>query len=181
MPQHAHLAAILSSLGPGELPLLEEAKAVILSPFHPVWQMGKRGGLMSKRSAHLGWSCCLAALALQASGCGQDADRLARIGRQTTVKLDNLAGGAHGKVAHGWEAIRGSWSEATLDSRVATRLHWDKHLAEVEIQVDSPSPGVVRLQGALPDVSQRTRAMEIARSTLGVEKVVDNLTTTSSE
>jgi osmotically-inducible protein OsmY len=59
---------------------------------------------------------------------------------------------------------------------VLTRLRWDKGLAGTAVQVDTPGTGVVRLQGTVADDQQRRRAVDLAESTQGVEKVVDELT-----
>jgi osmotically-inducible protein OsmY len=59
---------------------------------------------------------------------------------------------------------------------VLTRLRWDKGLAGTAVQVDTPGTGVVRLQGIVADDQQRRRAVDLAESTQGVEKVVDELT-----
>ena len=115
-------------------------------------------------------------------GCsGQDADRLARVGRTAAAKAEDLTGGARSRLTGGWQALRGYWAESTPDSRVATRLHWDKGLAGAAIRVSSPGSGRVRLQGSVADLSQRRRAVELAQSTLGVEEVLDELTTQQGE
>ena len=111
-----------------------------------------------------------------ACGCnGEDAARLTRIGNKLAAKFENATGGARGRLAGGWQAVRGSLSESTLDSRVAMRLRWDKWLAGSDVRVRSAGPGVVRLEGAVPDGAHRQRAVDLARSTLGVEKVEDAL------
>jgi osmotically-inducible protein OsmY len=116
-------------------------------------------------------------VALLAAGCGrEDADRLARVGHKTAEKFEEVTAGARAKLVNGWNAVRGSLSEATTDGRVALRLGWDKSLGGADVRVSSPSPGVVRLQGAVADVEQRRRAVNLAETTQGVEKVVDELT-----
>jgi osmotically-inducible protein OsmY len=114
--------------------------------------------------------------ALLAGGCGRDdADRLARIGKLSAAQLDGATGGARAKLTRGWEAVRGSLGESTPDARVALRLRWDKRLAGLEVRVTSPAAGVVQLEGAVASPEQRDRAVELAQSTEGVEKVVDAL------
>jgi hypothetical protein len=131
---------------------------------------------MSERGAGgwVGWLVLV--VAAGACGCGrEDADRLARVGNKAVGKFDELTGGARDKLANGWEAMRGSVAEATPDSRVTLRLRWDKLLAGADLQVTSPEPGVVRLQGTVADHDQRSRAVGLAESTQGVEKVLDEL------
>ena len=113
---------------------------------------------------------------LGVGGCAkQDADRLAHIAQKTGQKLDHLTGGMRSKVAGGWHAARGSLGEATLDSRVETRLKWDKALANADIQAKTTAPGVVELKGTVADETQRQRAIDLANSTDGVASVTDSL------
>ena len=58
---------------------------------------------------------------------------------------------------------------------MATRLRWDKALANADIQVQPAGPGVIRLQGNVVDAVQQQRAGELAESTQGVEQVVNEL------
>ncbi len=117
-----------------------------------------------------------AALALLVCGCGgEDVDRLGRIAAKASSKIQEMAGGPHGKLADGWQAVCNAVGDATPEARVAVRLHWDKQLVAADIQATSSGPGVVRLQGTVADASQQQRAQEIAESTQGVEKVVNDL------
>lgn len=126
------------------------------------------------RKEHLGW--LIAWVSLLAAGCSsQDADQLGRVARLVGAKFDNLTGAAQERLANGLQAARASWTETTPEVRVAERLRWDKQLANTDIQIDSPSPGAVRLHGAIAELALRRRAVEIAETTLGVEKVIDEL------
>jgi osmotically-inducible protein OsmY len=119
-------------------------------------------------------------LAVLACGCGnQDVDCLERLCGKTADKLEAAAGGPNGRLADGWHAVRGAMGDAGLDSRVALRLHWDKALADAAIDVQEAGPGVVRLQGAVADEGKRARAEELAGSTEGVERVINELTAAS--
>ncbi len=120
------------------------------------------------------WS--LAAMALLVCGCGgQDVDRLGRICTMAAGKFNEMAGGAHGKLANGWDAVFGAISETAPEARVSARLRWDKALEKADIQVLQTGPGVVRLQGNVIDEAQQQRAVELAESTQGVEQVVNDL------
>lgn len=79
------------------------------------------------------------------------------------------------------EAVRSGFAEMRQDvhgmgveARVYGRLHWDKALnnAEVEVQVED---GVATLTGAVPNAAAKGRAAELARETVGVTRVVDQL------
>jgi hypothetical protein len=116
------------------------------------------------------------ALAVVAGGCsGQDADHLARIGRKTASRAEALRTNGDGRGMPGLQMLRSSMDELTLDARVSARLRWDKELAAIPIQVKA-NGGVVELSGVIRDLGQRRRAVELAQTTVGVEKVVDGLT-----
>lgn len=122
------------------------------------------------------WRLWLLLGLLYVGGCAkQDADRLAHIAQKTGQKLDRVTGGVRSKVSNGWQAARGSLGEATLDSRVETRLKWDKTLAHVDIQVKTTGPGVVELKGTVADESQKLHALQLANETDGVSSVTDSL------
>lgn len=112
---------------------------------------------------------CGALLPLLAGCSSNDADHLARIGRKTVNKTASLAGGEGG-----WQMFRAGLDEATLDARVSARLRWDKVLADTSIEVRTNGP-VVELRGRVRDLAQRRKAVELAESTAGVERVVDAL------
>jgi osmotically-inducible protein OsmY len=106
---------------------------------------------------------------------------VARIGKLLAVKIDDLTGGTRAKLNTTWQAARGSWGETSLDSRVSTRLRWEKSLSGSDIQITVEKSGAVRLQGKVADTAQRTRAVALAESTLGVDKVVDELVVKDEE
>lgn len=108
-------------------------------------------------------------------GCGHDdADCLARIGRKTMARAESVSEPANGRLAAGWQALRGVVPEPGPADRVSLRLRWDKELAGVEITVTAVPDGV-ELRGKVRNDEQRQRAGELARATLGVENVVDAL------
>lgn len=113
-------------------------------------------------------------LALAAAGCAdQDAERMSRIGRILAGKADVLTVGAN-KLAAGWQAMRGDLDDAALDARVSSRLRWDKALAGAAVQVHADG-STISLEGSVTDAAQRHRAVELAESTAGVDKVNDQL------
>jgi osmotically-inducible protein OsmY len=120
------------------------------------------------------WLACLGLLAV---GCdGQDADRLAKIGRKAVDKLQVQAGADPGRTPDSLQSIRGGIGEFALDAKVAARLRWDKPLEGTAIQVASLGGGTVKLTGTVPNFEARQRAVQLASSTSGVSKVIDELT-----
>ena len=117
----------------------------------------------------------LAASIMLACGCeNQDTERLGRAARRVASKFDSLTSGADDKLSAGLQAFRADLGEMSLDARVSARLRWDKALAGAKIQVEAKN-GVVELKGAVGDLEQRRRAVELAESTSGAEKVTDSL------
>jgi hypothetical protein len=117
----------------------------------------------------------VALLVILTIGCREgDSDRLARIGHKVADRAEVVAGDPNGKLAQRWQAVRGAYGEAGLDARVAVRLRWDKELAESQIEV-SATGSTVELRGTVGDLNQRRRAVMLAETTAGVEKVTDAL------
>ena len=144
-------------------------------------------------------------LAILVAGCARDdTDRLARIGRKTMARCDAMTASLRGKVSEGVDAVRTSLPERSpapaadpaptparpapppatppasvnttpLDARVLWRIRWDKSLAGADIQVDSPMGGVVHLRGVVNDLTRQRRALELAESTEGVDRVINEL------
>lgn len=72
-----------------------------------------------------------------------------------------------------------SWSQAlaepSIARRVEGRMRHDRYLAAFRLTARNDGPGSVVLRGTVPDASLQTRALELARSTLGVEKVTGEI------
>jgi osmotically-inducible protein OsmY len=131
--------------------------------------MGNRG-----RSRRVRWLACLALLAI---GCdGQDADRLAKIGRKVVDRLQMQTTGSSAPLPDSLQSIRGGIGEFAVDAKVAARLHWDKELEGTSIQVGALGGGVVKLSGTVSSMEARQHAVHLARTTTGVSNVVDELT-----
>jgi osmotically-inducible protein OsmY len=64
-----------------------------------------------------------------------------------------------------------------VHSRVYSRLHWDKSLNAARIEVHMLHDGVVLLRGTVPDAAAKAHAIALARDTLDVTGVVDELET----
>jgi len=126
-------------------------------------------------NARTTWGTAL--LLAAAAGCtSKDADHLARIGKQTVSRASSLTKTSDGQPLGGWQLVRTGLDDIALDARVSSRLRWDKALAETRIQVRADG-GLVELSGSVGTLAQRRRAVELAETTEGVEKVVDSLVT----
>ncbi len=125
-----------------------------------------------RRTAKMGLVLALAA----ATGCNtQDTERLQRIAGHVAARLDLVTDHAPEKARASWDAARGWWTESALDGRVRTRLRWDKQLADLTLVVHSNKTNDIRLRGTIRDEAQHQRILEVTRSTLGVNQIVDEL------
>lgn len=107
------------------------------------------------------------------SGC-QDADQLSRLGAKLSQKAEAFFSTHGGQLAQSWPALSIHLGEVALDARVSARLRWDNKLSDLSFRV-TVDGGNVELQGKVQDGEQRKRAVELAESTVGVEKVTDKL------
>jgi osmotically-inducible protein OsmY len=70
---------------------------------------------------------------------------------------------------------RGSVHNMDVASRVYGRLHWDKTLTASTLDLDVKG-GVATLRGTVPDAKAKAKALELAEDTVGISKVIDQLT-----
>jgi osmotically-inducible protein OsmY len=114
-------------------------------------------------------------LSLLSAGCNsKDVDGLAELGTLLAQKASALLGTSGSAAARGLQAVPLQLGELAVDARVAARLNWDKPLADATIQVKAIGE-IVELHGTVRSIDQRQRAIELAQTTAGVEKVVDRL------
>jgi hypothetical protein len=99
-------------------------------------------------------------------------------------RLDDVGRGLRQGVFEIGEGLRNRFATVRADvhrmgaqPRVYARLHWDRTLNGSRIEVHMMRGGTVLLRGAVPDNAARQRAVAIARDTVGVAAVIDELTT----
>lgn len=113
------------------------------------------------------------------AGCqSRDADLLGIAGQRAGKRLGLTRGQATGALSG---PLRGALADSTLRARVECRLRWEKALSDQPIEVDANPAGAIRLRGTVATTALSQRAAEIAQATLGVEKVVNELTTPKAE
>jgi osmotically-inducible protein OsmY len=109
------------------------------------------------------------------AGCqNQDAEQLARLGAKLSEKTEALLIGSSGPLTQTWPSLPVQFGDLSLDARVASRLRWDKRLADLNLRVKADG-NTVELHGQVKELEQRRRAVELAETTAGVEKVADKL------
>jgi hypothetical protein len=116
---------------------------------------------------------------LLSSGCkARDGDILLKVCGRLGEKLEVATGTSVSQVT---ATLRGAAGDASLGTRVQNRLRWDRYLHESEIEVSLTATNVVTLRGQVADRALKQRAYELARTTVGIEKVVDELTLPEEE
>jgi osmotically-inducible protein OsmY len=111
-------------------------------------------------------------LLLAVAGCkARDGDILRRIVRKTGEKL-HVPGNPVGQIAGD---VHVPVSKPDLVARVETRLRWDRYLAGARIEVRGDDEGDVVLAGKVADPSVKQRALDLAKSTVGVKRVTDEV------
>ena len=97
-------------------------------------------------------------------------------------KLDNVGRGIRREaqvvseaVRKRFDTVRGEVQGMGTHSRVYSRLHWDRTLNGSRIEVHMLRNGVVLLRGTVPDQAAKEHAMELARDTVGVNELFDEL------
>lgn len=103
---------------------------------------------------------------------------------QIGEKLDNLGRGLFRgaqdvteTVRQRFEVVRSDVSRMGVQPRVYSRIRWDKTLQSARIEVHMLRDGAVLLRGTVPDAAAKARAIELARDTVDVTGVVDELET----
>lgn len=118
--------------------------------------------------------CGYAAYAQQGSGekVGE------KIGRKVDQAVGEVKRGAEkiGEgVREGFDRARDKVNDMGVEARVYGRLHWDKSLNRAVITLEMRDPSIVVLKGSVPDESARAKAVSLARETVGVTGVLDQL------
>ena len=101
-----------------------------------------------------------------------DAFILSSVGRKAGEKITNAMPETE-KIAGPLNAIR-TGTALPVAERVRLRIHSDKGMEGSQVTVTADD-STVTLRGVVTRPSQRIRAIEIAQSTLGVDKVINEI------
>lgn len=113
----------------------------------------------------------------QQEGVGEKAgEKLDQVGRKLRRGLDR----AEGAVRESFNKTRESVHSMGVAARVYGRLHWDKTLNSCDLHVKVEN-GVATLSGAVPGAEARAKAVTLTADTVGVVRVVDQMTVTTTE
>ena len=103
---------------------------------------------------------------------GTMANAPAQIGQRVDEALERLGD----NLREGWGEARGAVNRMGLRARVYSRVRWDKALEHETIEIDVQASDAVVLRGSVRSETAKRKAIELARDTVGVARVVDELT-----
>jgi hyperosmotically inducible periplasmic protein len=113
----------------------------------------------------------------QQEGAGEKVgEKLDEAGRKLKQGLNR----AEDAVREGFHKTKDSVHSMGVQARVYGRLHWDKALTKSDLHV-KVEEGVATLTGSVPTAKDKDKAVTLALDTVGVIKVVDELTIPASE
>ena len=123
----------------------------------------------------LRWGKTLLVLALcSLVGCQKsDTEKLKRVGLKSKQKLSKSTASARSKLTEGIESLQPGASTPSLQRRLDIRLQWDKALTKENLTAIIKPGGVAEIRGRVASDSQKQRALELTKSTVGVTKVID--------
>jgi hyperosmotically inducible periplasmic protein len=96
---------------------------------------------------------------------------------QIGEKIDRGLSQIGAELKQGWEEVRKSVEKMSVQGRVYGRLHWDKDLENANLDVTVRDNQVVVLSGSVASPAAKQKAEQLARDTIGVGSVVNELTT----
>jgi hypothetical protein len=109
----------------------------------------------------IGLMCCIV-------GCNRnDAEALSRIGKKVATHAKSSAGELGGKVDLRWA---GGLREPSLQEKIHDRLRFENTLTDVTLEV-AVKEKEVELKGTVKTATQRQRAIELAETVAGVDRV----------
>jgi hypothetical protein len=119
-------------------------------------------------------------VSLAHTGCNrQDPEKLSAVGRKIGDKVSAVMNKSNDRLTMRWE--NGSADQLPpLDVRVHERLRWDRDLDGADIQVTSRG-SLVELHGSVASADQRQHAVDLARATQGVDKVLEFLVVATAQ
>jgi hyperosmotically inducible periplasmic protein len=112
----------------------------------------------------------------QEGAAAKAGEKIDEVGRKIKKGIEK----AEDAVREGFHKTRDSVHSMGVMSRVYGRLHWDKALNASVLTV-KVEDGVVTLRGAVPTRAAKSKAVTLAAETVGVTKVIDELSVPASE
>jgi len=95
----------------------------------------------------------------------------AKIGEKIDRGLNEIGS----ELSQAWADVRKSVEKMGVQSRVYGRLHWDKALESAKVEISIRDNQVVVLSGNVASAAAKEKAEQLARDTIGVSSVVNEL------
>ena len=102
-------------------------------------------------------------------------ERVGEVLDETGRAIKRGVQGAGASVREGFARTRTSVQNMEVVSRVYSRLHWDKALTTATLELEVQAGGIAVLRGVVADSAAKTKAVALAADTVGVTRVVDQL------
>src|SRR6476661_2601483 len=99
---------------------------------------------------------------------------------QIGEKIDRGLTQIGAELKQGWEEARKSIEKMGVQGRVYGRLHWDKDLENANLEITVRDSQVVVLSGKVASAAAKQKAEQLARDTVGVGSVVNDLSVTAA-
>jgi hyperosmotically inducible periplasmic protein len=132
--------------------------------------------MMSRRAVGISSALLAALLIAPAVPAGAQEGAAERAGEALDNAGRNVRRGVENAVARG----RMSAQEQELLARVYGRVHWDRTLIGSSMVLEAQEGGTIVLRGSVPTKAARDRVVVLARDTIGVTQVVDELVIASN-
>ena len=104
---------------------------------------------------------------------GEKLDGVGRVIRREATAIGD-------SMRRGFETMRSEVHRMGTPARVYSRLHWDRALNSAKIEVHPVKGGGVLLRGTVADEVSHERAVALARDTMDVSEVIDELNVIAS-
>jgi hyperosmotically inducible periplasmic protein len=105
-------------------------------------------------------------------------EREGKVGKKVDEAIRDVKKGvqeAAQSVRESFDRMRTAVHNMGIEARVYSRLHWDKALNNANLELDVHNGGIATLRGTVPDAGARSKAVALARDTVGVTQVIDQL------
>ena len=103
------------------------------------------------------------------------------VGERIGQSLDQGLSRLQSELREGWASLKQTVDRLGIEGRVYSRLRWDKEVATSTIDLDATDSGVVTLRGQVRNAAAKQKAVRLAQDTVGVERVVDELSILTEE
>jgi len=120
---------------------------------------------------------CYAVAAAQAPQPQPQPGTAAQIGEKIDRGLNQIGA----ELSQAWADVRKSVEKMGVQGRVYGRLHWDKALEGAKLEISVRDNQAVVLSGNVASAAAKQKAEELARDTVGVGSVVNELTVNTSK